>query len=50
MPDVAVRAFYPLEAVATALFLAFLPYLLIRGPAGRVARWWTARSSGRETS
>ncbi|RNJ45836.1 hypothetical protein B5V01_11135 [Mesorhizobium erdmanii] len=36
--------FYPFEAVVVAIALAFVPYLLIRGPAARIARWW---SSGR---
>jgi hypothetical protein len=35
---------YPSEAVIVALGLAFLPYLLIRGPAARVARWWQSRT------
>jgi hypothetical protein len=30
--------FYPREAVAIALLLAFMPYLLLRGPIERVAR------------
>lgn len=34
------RTFYPLEAVAIAIALAFIPYLLIRGPAARIARLW----------
>ena len=31
-------SFHPAEAVLVALLLAFLPYLLLRGPAARVAR------------
>ena len=34
------RMFYPVEALIIALGLAFVPYLLIRGPAARVARRW----------
>jgi hypothetical protein len=34
------QAFYPLEALVVAITVAFLPYLLIRGPAQRVATWW----------
>jgi hypothetical protein len=30
--------FYPLEAILVAFLLAFLPYLLARGPANRIAR------------
>jgi hypothetical protein len=33
------------EAVLIALFLAFVPYLLLRGPVTRAARWW--RGDGR---
>jgi hypothetical protein len=39
------RTFYPVEAVNIAVALAFLPYLLIRGPAARVMRWWSSRNS-----
>jgi hypothetical protein len=34
-------AFYPGEALFVAIVLAFVPYLLIRGPAARIARWWS---------
>jgi hypothetical protein len=34
------KTFYPGEAVITALLLAFTPYLLLRGPSERIARWW----------
>ncbi len=34
------KTFYPGEAVIVALLLAFVPYLLLRGPCERVARWW----------
>lgn len=37
--------FYPGEAVIVALMLAFVPYLIIRGPVNRVARWWSSRHS-----
>lgn len=32
--------FYPAEAVIVALLFAFIPYLIIRGPAARIARRW----------
>jgi hypothetical protein len=32
--------FHPAEAVLVAILLAFVPYLLLRGPVARVARWW----------
>ncbi len=31
---------YPLEALVVAFTLAFLPYLLLRGPVNWLARWW----------
>jgi hypothetical protein len=34
------RWFYPEEALVVATSLALVPYLLIRGPANRVARHW----------
>jgi hypothetical protein len=37
--------FYPGEAVIIALVLAFLPYLLIRGPVARVASRWFEHKS-----
>jgi len=32
------NAFYPGEAIAIIIVLAFLPYLLLRGPVARIAR------------
>jgi hypothetical protein len=34
------RWFYPEEALIVATLLALLPYLLLRGPANRIARHW----------
>lgn len=34
------RWFYPEEAVIVAAILALIPYLLLRGPANRMARRW----------
>jgi hypothetical protein len=34
------NTFFPAEAVIIALLLAFVPYLLLRGPFARIARWW----------
>ncbi|HEX7079392.1 MAG TPA: hypothetical protein VF329_00055 [Gammaproteobacteria bacterium] len=39
-------SFYPGEAVIVALLLAFVPYLLLRGPFARISAWWHARHSG----
>jgi hypothetical protein len=41
------RAFYPSEALVTAVLLAFIPYLLVRGPVARVARNWPSDSATR---
>jgi hypothetical protein len=40
---IALKALYPGEVVVVAIVLAFLPYLLIRGPVARIARWWSGR-------
>ncbi|WP_329647705.1 hypothetical protein [Hyphomicrobium sp.] len=37
--------FYPVEALIVALVLAFVPYLLIRGPVERLASRWMQHSS-----
>ena len=37
---VQLRWFYPNEALIVAIVLALVPYLLIRGPVGRIARAW----------
>ena len=42
------KTFHPAEAVIVALLLAFVPYLLLRGPITRVARWWLGRGSATE--
>jgi len=40
---IVVRWVYPLETIIVAIMLAVVPYLLIRGPVNRVARWWFRR-------
>jgi hypothetical protein len=37
------KAFYPLELILVVLLLCFVPYLLLRGPFARAARWWFLR-------
>ena len=37
---IVLKWFYPTEAVGVAVLLAFVPYLVIRGPAARLARRW----------
>lgn len=49
---VVLKMFYPAEALVVALGLAFVPYVLIRGPITRLARWWRAapdRGDGRRS-
>ena len=38
------KTFYPVESVIVALVLAFVPYVLLRGPIARIARWWLGGS------
>lgn len=45
---IAFRWFYPGEAIFVAFLLAFLPYVLIRGPANRIAKWWIYRRAPRQ--
>jgi hypothetical protein len=40
------ETFYPAQALLIALLLAFIPYLLIRGLATLIARWWRGGISG----
>jgi hypothetical protein len=40
--------FYPGEALIIALLLAFVPYVLIPGPAARIARRWRGHASAGE--
>jgi hypothetical protein len=37
--------FYLGEALITAVVLAMIPYILLRGPIGRIARYWRGGSS-----
>ena len=39
------KTFYPGEALATAILLAFVPYVLLRGPIARIARLLGARKT-----
>jgi hypothetical protein len=43
---IVLKTFYPGEMLIVAILLAFIPYLLLRGPICRVARWWLARKAG----
>ncbi|HUN81941.1 MAG TPA: hypothetical protein VMV81_10590 [Phycisphaerae bacterium] len=37
---IVMNSFYPSEVAIVAILLAALPYVLLRGPITRVARWW----------
>jgi hypothetical protein len=37
------KTFYPVQAAVIAILLAFVPYLLLRGPIERIAHHWVAR-------
>ena len=39
----ALKKFYPVEALIVAFTLAVIPYFLVRTPTSRVARWWRRR-------
>lgn len=34
------RWIYPLQLIVVVIVLAFLPYLLLRGPVNRITKWW----------
>lgn len=42
---IVLKTFYPGEMTIVAVLLAFVPYLLLRGPFARIARWWMSRHS-----
>jgi hypothetical protein len=44
---IVLQRFYPAEAVIVALLFAFVPYVIIRGPAARIARRWRGASPHR---
>ena len=37
------RWVYPMQALIVAFGLAFVPYVLLRGPFRRIAGWWSRR-------
>jgi hypothetical protein len=39
------KAFRPVEMIDILVLLAFIPYLIVRGPAQRIARHWLQRDS-----
>jgi hypothetical protein len=38
----------PVQLVVVVLGLAFVPYLIVRGPINRIARWWIESSKPRK--
>jgi tryptophan-rich sensory protein len=42
------ETFHPGEAAIISILLAFVPYLLLRGPISRVVAWWRARRSAND--
>ena len=40
---------YPVEALLIGLQLTFVPYVLMRGPTARAARWWCRDAPAGET-
>ena len=40
-----IKAFRPLEMAIVVLLLAFVPYILMRGPARRVIHWYLVRKA-----
>lgn len=42
---IVVRWVYPVELLIAAVMLAVVPYLLVRGPVTRVARWYRRRKT-----
>lgn len=47
---VVLKTFFPGEMVIVSLLLAFIPYLLLRGPICRLAQWWLARKAADRAS
>ena len=45
---IVLKTFYPGEAVIVAIALAVVPYMLLRGPFARIARWWLGAASADE--
>lgn len=41
------RWIYPAQLVVVTLGLAFVPYVLLRGPIARLYRWWTSGRTDR---
>lgn len=46
---IVLKTFYPVEAVIIAIMLAFVPYLLLRGPVARITRWWLGHARSDES-
>ena len=44
------KTFYPAQAAVIAILLAFVPYLVLRGPIERIARHWVVRPASKASS
>jgi hypothetical protein len=42
------KTFYPAQAAVIAILLAFVPYIVLRGPIERIAYHWIARPASTE--
>jgi hypothetical protein len=47
---IALHWFYPGEAILVTLQLAFVPYLVVRGPVNRIAKWRAHRGASPQGS
>jgi hypothetical protein len=45
---IVLKTFHPGEAAIAALLLAFVPYVLLRGPFARLAYWWRGDAPAKE--
>jgi hypothetical protein len=45
---IVLKILYPVEAVIVAPALAFLPYVILRGPVERAARWWGSNAAAND--
>ena len=45
---VALHGLRPLQTLVIAVVLAFIPYLIVRGPAGRIAKYYFRKKAARD--
>jgi len=44
---IVLKTLYPAQAAVIAILLAFVPYVVLRGPFHRIARYWVAEPASR---